>query len=161
MTCILNRKEIASILPQQKEFLFPQTFESVNCGGALYGKGTMKIRQNNFYLKRHFGCIPGTIIIEFAEQVATLLIMTEMDIDGDPVVCKLENPGPIFGKVKTVAGDKLLCKVTLTKQKSGIYFFESHIFNQHEITILKTGITGTSTPKNTLAIAVEAENVKT
>jgi hypothetical protein len=141
----LLRKDVQAILPQTGCLCIPNEFQPFD--EEVGGKGFWKIRKNNFFLKRHFGCIPGSIIIEFIEQVAALLIMSEYDIEGDPIVCRLDDPGPNFGRFKTVAGDTLIGTVTLTKSKRGMYYLDGMVVNQNGITVLKTGIVGAAAEK--------------
>ena len=128
-------------------FLLPQTFDTIaddndSNKAILIGISTMKIRKNNFFLKRHFGCIPGSIIIEFAEQTAALLVSARFDIAAEPIICRLEDPGPRFGKIRTVAGDTLTATIKLSKYRRAMYYFNAVITNQKQEMVLETGIVG-------------------
>lgn len=161
----LHRRDVAGILPHTGCFLLPRNLEIFidSDGGieTLCAKSVLLIKKNNFFLKRHFGCMPGVILIELLNQVAALLIMVEKEITGEPVVCRLDDPGPDFGKFKTVAGDNLTATVVLTKYKRGMFYLQGKIINQRGLKVLETGIVGAAAEKKSIPSAEVTADMST
>ena len=168
----LNRKQIASILPHTGPMLLPDYFSCCKEGmevkdDRLVGKGVMFIEKptfarnifnkifggffpnllrNSFFVENHFNCLPGVMLIEFAAQTAALLVKTNREIEGLPIVLRFKDPAPEFGKFMTTYGDIIHATVKLIKDKRGMFYFEAELIKNDGTIVLETGIAGAAAP---------------
>ncbi|HBI34041.1 MAG TPA: hypothetical protein DEA43_02195 [Candidatus Moranbacteria bacterium] len=166
---VLNRKQIAKMLPHTGPMLLPERFIWYEKDETLFGEGEMIIEKetfarkflrkmlggffpslyrNSFFIEHHFGCFPGVMLIEFAAQTAALLVKTASpEIKGLPIILRFKDQPPEFGRFQTVYDDFLIAKVRLIKKKRGMYYFETIVTKQDGTIVLETGMTGAAAPE--------------
>ncbi len=148
----LTRKEIATILPQTGFMLLPEEFstyfDKCSHNDEIIGVGIMNLSEESEWLKHHFGIAPGILFIEFLNQTAALTAISWNNLDGKlPVVLRLQDEPPKFGKEPAIAGETLVAKVRLTKRRKEMFFFEGMVHKEGGPIVLTMGIIGAAVDK--------------
>lgn len=133
---LYNSNDIQKIIPHRYPFLLVDCIESISEDQkTIIGKKCVTANEMHFlghFPQKHV--MPGVLIIEALAQTGCVLLLSQEQNKGKIAFFAGINKARF--KKQVVPGDVLTMKVTLTKEKGGIYFatIEAKVDNQVAVT---------------------------
>ena len=119
---IYNSNQIQQIIPHRYPFLLVDQIESINENETSI-IGRKCVTANEMHFLGHFPdkhVMPGVLIVEALAQTGCVLLLSKEENKGK--IGYFAGINKMRFKKQVIPGDILELKVTLTKQRAGIYF---------------------------------------
>ena len=119
---LYNSNDIQGIIPHRYPFLLVDTIESISEDQkTIIGKKC--VTANEMHFLGHFPdkhVMPGVLIVEALAQTGCVLLLSKEENKGK--IAYFAGINKVRFKRQVIPGDTLTLKVTVTKEKGGIYF---------------------------------------
>ena len=125
---ILNKKEIKSLLPHRKPFLFLDKCEIIEIG--VKGIGYRQFLDDEYFFKGHFPSmpiVPGVILVEALAQTAGVVVSKGFNKNNNHSVLFMSITKAKFRK-PVLPKDNISFEVDLINQVKSVYKFKGIAF---------------------------------
>ncbi len=132
---IYNSNDIQKIIPHRYPFLLVDQITEISEDGlTIIGKKAVSANEMQFmghFPDKHV--MPGVLIIEALAQTGCVLLLSKEENKGK--IGYFAGINKARFKRQVIPGDTLTLKVTLTKEKGGIYFAAIHASVEGEVAV--------------------------